>query len=74
MNVIEKYMDALDAAIESKDKTAVALLEAFATHLYKDINKRTEAASGEERVAWEAQLQRIKGIIAGIVKNGPELW
>lgn len=74
MNAIEKYLDALDAAIETKDKTAIALLEAFATHLYKDINKQTEAASGEERVAWEARLQRVKGIIAGIVKHGPELW
>jgi len=74
MNAIEKYLEALEAAIETKDKTAVALLEAFATHLYKDINKRTEAATGDERVAWEAQLQRVKGVIAGIVKHGPELW
>ncbi len=74
MNATEKYLDALEAALEAKDKTAIAMLEPFATHLYKEINKRTDAASGEERVAWDRILQRVKGIISGMVKAGPDLW
>jgi hypothetical protein len=74
MNAIEKYLDALEAAVESNDKTALEMLDAFATHLYKDIYERTEEASGDERVAWEALLQRVKVIIAGMVKAGPDIW
>lgn len=70
----EKYLNALEAAVQSRDKAAIALLEPFATHLYKEIAARADAASGEERVAWEGMLQRIKGIISGIVKAGPEIW
>jgi hypothetical protein len=74
MNTTEKYLDALEAALEAKDKTAISMLEPFATHLYKEINTRTEAASGEDRVAWDRILRRVKDIISGMVKAGPDLW
>ncbi|MGA7827932.1 MAG: hypothetical protein WCA04_09740 [Geobacteraceae bacterium] len=74
MNVIDKFLDALEAAIESKDETVLELLDAFATHLYQDIAKRANEASGEERVVLEVQLQRIKVIIAGLAKAGPDIW
>lgn len=74
MNTVEKYLEALEAAVEAKDKPAVALLDPFATHLYKEIYNRTNAASGEERVAWERMLMRVKGIISGMAKEGADLW
>jgi hypothetical protein len=74
MNTVEKYLDALEAAVEAKDKEAITLLESFATHLYKEINTRTDAASGEERVEWDRLLQRVKVIISGMAKHGPDLW
>lgn len=74
METTGKYLDALEAAVEARDKDAVALLEPFATHLYKEIYKKTEAASGEEREAWEQLLRRVKQIISGMVKHSPDLW
>jgi len=74
MNTTEKYLDALDAAVEARDNESIALLEPFATHLYKEIYRRTEAAAAEDRDAWERLLQRVKRTISGMVKDGPDLW
>jgi len=74
METTEKYLDALEAAVKANDREAITLLETFATDLYQKINARTEAASGDEREAWERKLQRVKMIISGMVKNGPDLW
>jgi len=74
MSEMEKYLDALEAAVAAKDKTAMTLLEPFATHLYKEIYARAEAASGEGRAAQDVMLQRVKGIISGIAKASPDLW
>jgi hypothetical protein len=74
MHSTEKYLDALDAALAVKDKTAITMLEPFATYLYKEIAKRAEAATGDERADWERLLLRVKEIISGIVKAGPDLW
>lgn len=74
MKTVEHYLNALDAALAAKDKTVIALLEPFATHLYKEIDKRTQESSDSDRAEWDVLLQRMKGIIAGIVKAGPDLW
>lgn len=74
MNTTEKYLDALQAAIDAKDQEAIHLLEPFATHLYKEIDARTGASSTEDRPAWELLLRRMKDIIAGMAKAGPDLW
>jgi hypothetical protein len=74
MNEMEKYLAALEAAIEVKDKKAMELLDPFATHLYQEIYAQTNAASGEERVAWEGMLQRVKVIISGMSLVSPEIW
>lgn len=74
MNTMEKYLDALEAAVETKDREAIALLEPFVSHLYKQINTRTDAASEEERVAWDRLLQRVKSVVSGMAKAGPDLW
>ncbi len=74
MNTVEKYLDALEAAVEAQDKESIMLLDPFVTHLYKQINTRTNAASGEERVMWDRLLQRVKVVISGMAKAGPDLW
>ncbi|MEA5113856.1 MAG: hypothetical protein VB050_07475 [Geobacteraceae bacterium] len=74
MNTTGKYLDALEAAVDANDREAITLLEAFATDLYHKIHTQTEAASGGEREAWERMLQRVKRIISGMVKHGPDLW
>lgn len=74
MNTVEKYLDALEAAVEAKDKEAIHLLEPFVSHLYKKIHTITEAASQEERVAWDRLLQRVKAVVCGMAKAGPDLW
>jgi len=74
MNEVEKYLAALEAAVEVKDKEVILLLEPFATHLYKDIHTRAGKASDEDRAAWEEMLRRIKYVIAGMATASPELW
>ncbi len=74
MKTVEKYLDALDAALAAKDKTIIVMLEPFATHLYKEIDKQAREATAADRAAWDGLLQRIKGIISGIAKAGPDLW
>jgi hypothetical protein len=74
MNEMEKYLAALEAAVEVRDSQAIALLDPFATHLYKEIYAHTNAASGEERAVWEGRLQRVKDIISGMAKAGPDIW
>ncbi len=74
MNTTEKYLDALQAAIDANDQRAIQLLDPFVTHLYKEIDARAGAASVEDRAAWEHLLRRMKNIIAGMANAGPDLW
>ncbi len=74
MNTTEKYLDALEAAVEANDREAITMLEAFATHLYQQIHARTEAATGADRAEWERMLERVKRVISGMVRHGPDLW
>lgn len=74
MKTMEKYLDALQAAIDAKDQRAIQLLDPFATHLYKEIDARVGASSAEERAAWEQLLRRMKDIVAGMAKLGLDLW
>jgi hypothetical protein len=74
MNELGKYLDALEAAVEAKDAKAIVLLEAFATHLYKDLDSRAGKASGKERADLDGMLQRMKAIISAMAKAGIDLW
>jgi hypothetical protein len=74
MNELEKYLEALEAAVEAKDGKAIVLLEAFATHLYKDLDSRAGKASGKERADLDVMLQRMKAIISAMAKMGLDLW
>jgi hypothetical protein len=74
MNEMEKYLDALEAAVEAKDAEIIVLLDAFATHLYQDLSSRAGKASGKERADLDGMLQRMKAIISGMAKTGFDLW
>lgn len=74
MKEVEKYLEALEAAIEARDEKAIVLLEAFATHLYQDLSSRAGKTSGKERADLDGMLQRMKTIISGMAKTGVDLW
>lgn len=74
MNEMEKYLSALEVAVETKNKKAIDLLEAFSAYVYHEIDARAKETSGEERVAWEGMLQRVRLMIAGMAKAAPSIW
>jgi len=74
MNAIEKYLDAITAAVDTKDVIAIQLLEAFTTHLYKDLYAKTNGASGDEREMWDSKMKRVQALIARMAQAGPDLW
>ena len=68
---MEKYLAALEVAVEAKDKKAIELLEPFSAYVYHEIYAKEADASGEEQVAWNGMLQRVKVLIA---KMAPQIW
>lgn len=74
MNEMDKYLTAIETAIEVEDKEAVELLEAFATHLYQRIDARRESASGEDREVWNNFRNRVQAIIVGMSKSNSDIW
>ena len=71
---MEKYMAALEAAVEAKDKKAIELLDAFSSYVYHDIYARSENTTGEEQAVWIEKLERVKALIAGMSKLKPQIW
>jgi len=74
MNEMEKYLDAIEAAVDANDQEAITLLDGFATHVYKVLYARAESSSGEERVVWDGLCLRTKHLIARMAKAGLDLW
>jgi len=74
MNEMEKYLDAIAAAVETKDKKAIELLEGFATYVYHELYAKTNNSSGEERVVWDGMQQRVKVLLAKMAESGPDIW
>ena len=74
MNEMEKYLDAIAAAVESKDKKAIELLDAFSSYVYQDIYARANNSSGEEQAIWNDLLQRVKVLIGKMAQAGPQIW
>jgi len=68
---MEKYLAALEAAVEVKDKKAIELLEPFSAYVYQEIYAKENETSEEEQVAWNRMLQRVKVLI---VKMAPQIW
>jgi hypothetical protein len=74
MNAMEKYLDAIAAAVEAQDKKAIELLEGFATHVYHELYAKVNSTSGEEQVMWDSLQQRIKVLIVKMAGAGPDIW
>jgi hypothetical protein len=74
MNEMEKYLTALEAAIETKNQKALDLLESFSAYVYHEIDGRAKGTSGEERVLWEGMLRRAQLAITGMAKAAPSIW
>lgn len=74
MNEMEKYLDAIEAAIDANNKDVIAMLDGFATYLYKEIYAKAGRSSGEERVVWEGLCKRAQLLIARMAKAGPDIW
>lgn len=74
MNEMEKYLAAIAAAVETKDKKAIELLEGFATYVYHELYAKCNNTSGEEHVVWDGMQQRVKDLLAKMAKAGPDIW
>jgi hypothetical protein len=71
---MEKYLGALEAAVEIKDRKAIELLDAFSSYVYHDIYARANNSSGEEQFAWNGRLERVKTLIARMSNMKPQIW
>jgi len=72
--IMEKYLSALAAAVEVKDKKAIELLDAFSSYVYQDIYARANNTSGEEQAVWNDLLERVKVLISKMAQAGPQIW
>jgi hypothetical protein len=71
---MEKYLAAMAAAVEVKDRKAIELLDAFSSYVYQDIYAKANGASGEEQVAWNDLLERVKVLIVKMAQLKPQIW
>jgi hypothetical protein len=71
---IEKYLVAIAAAVDSKDKKAIELLDSFATYVYHDLYARANNSSGEEQVVWNDMLVRVKTLMTRIAEASPQFF
>jgi hypothetical protein len=74
MNSMEKYLAAIEAAVEVRDKKAIELLDGFSAYVYQEIHSRLNESSGKDRVVWEGMLQRVKAAISGMSESSPGIW
>jgi hypothetical protein len=74
IETMEKYLAALAAAVEAKDKKAIELLDAFSSYVYHDIYARANNTSGDEQSAWMEKLERVKELIERMAKQKPQIW
>ncbi len=74
MNIMDKYLAALEAAVEVRDRKAIELLDGFSAYVYQEIYAETNGSSGEESAAWDGMLRRIKAVISGMSQSAPSMW
>jgi hypothetical protein len=74
MEEMEKYLAALEAAVETKNRKAIDLLESFSAYVYHEIDARAKEITGEEQIVWEGMLKRVQLTIAGMAKAAPSIW
>jgi len=74
MNEMEKYLAAIEAAVETKDKKAIELLDGFSAYVYQELYAKANNSSGEEQVVWDGMHQRAQALIARMAKASPQIW
>jgi len=74
MDEMERYLEAMAAAAEAKNKKAIELLDAFSAYVYHEIHAKSESSSGEDKVAWDGMLKRVKVVMAKMAQAGPQIW
>ena len=74
MNEMEKYLEALEAAVEVKDRKALELLDAFSSYVYQKLFALASESSGKEHDAWEGMHQRARVLIARMAQAKPSIW
>lgn len=72
--VMDRYLDAIEAAVESNDKDALELLEKFAAHVYHQLHGMVEAATGDEQAVWSARLKRVQTLLTRMAQAAPSIW
>ncbi len=74
MKEMEKYLEAMEAALEVKDRKAMELLDAFSSYVYQTLYARANESSGTEHEAWEALHQRARQLISRMAQAKPSVW
>ena len=74
MNEMEKYLEAMEAAVEAKNKKAIELLDGLSSYVYQFAHARSLETSGKEHDAWEGLHQRAKQLVASMAQTGHSLW
>jgi len=74
MNEMEKYLQALEAAVEAKNLKAMELLDAFSSYVYQTLHARAGETSGAEHDAWEEMHQRARALITRMAQAKPSPW
>jgi hypothetical protein len=74
MNEMEKYLEALEAAVEVKDRKAIELLDAFSSYVYQRLHSLSEESSGKEHETWEGMHQRARILITRMAQAKPNIW
>jgi len=74
MSTMEKYLDAIEAAVETNDGKAMELLEKFTAYVYHELHSRADAASGDEKADLNAKLQRVQLLISRMAQAAPSIW
>ncbi len=74
MNELEKYLEAMEAAVEVRDRKALELLDAFSSYVYQSLYARASETSGVEHDAWEELHQRARVLISRMANAKPSIW
>jgi len=74
MNEMNKYLEAMETAVEAKNKKAIELLEGLSAYVYQFAHARVQETSGRERDDWEVIHQRAKSLINDMAKTGHSFW
>ncbi len=69
-----KYLEAMEAAAEVKDRKALELLDAFSSYVYQSLYARANETNGAEHDEWESLHQRARLLISRMANLRPSPW